>query len=778
MPSPRNRVDRYLIFLLVRLHAKGSHSKGYTLVVTIAMLLILSVLLITYAVTSKVDNAASMYSAKSNTGFYTAEAGINLRAKQIRAIFDSRITPAGTPPTGWKDCLDTSTTNDGTGSYACNIQTFTLPNATKDSFANQIGNQRVITYVQPDTANNPSNIVIPAGESFAGLSAQENRYDVFSVSLDNRDTPTAILDMQVKSRLIPLFQFAAFYDQDMDFDIPFNMTLNGLVHSNNDLYLDAAGGNTLAITGQVSTAGALFRGEKHKNSCRGTVSINDPSTPRSLPCAGNRREFTSSNVRAWNNQIRIGAQKLLVPLPEEFNATPGKLYWDSADLRIVLDLTTTSPSIQVRSQSDALLSTETNTLTSATCAPTQTTVASAAIAGNTVVTVTNATGFSPGDKITLGTDPHLYVVQSVIGTTLTLTKPLLTDIPTGTVFLKSIVSFSDKTFKNYREKRGTSGSGRSDHTPIQMLNVDIQGLLACADQTVGNLMGGKLINDTSSGGLVWFLTVKGPDSNTINDYGVRIYNGSNLSGTVGGRTMEGLSIISDQAVYIQGDYNCGPSGNCKSRNLDDDVRKPAAIMADSINVLSNAWPLDDSFSDREISQEASGSAPQQRIMNRPATETTVNAAFLAGIDITGGANGRTFQGKGNSGGGVNNYPRFHEDWRNGVTDSDQVIFHYQGSLVSLGAPTKVNGLFCGSGSMNGDCNIYNPPDRDWRFDPYFKDAENMPPIAPQVVYLKQEIFSRNFDQASLLRPQSVSLWRMLLPSHVLGVLGALAQSHH
>ncbi len=482
-------------------------------------------------------------------------------------------------------------------------------------------------------------------------------------------------------------------------------------------------------------------------------------------------------MRAWNNQIRIGAQKLLVPLPDEFNATPGKLYWDSADLRIVLDLTTTPPSIQVRNQSDAILSTETNTLTSATCAPTQTTVASVAIAGNTVVTLTSATGFSPGDKITLGTDPHLYVVQSAIGTTLTLTRPLRTDIPTGTALLKSIVSFSDKTFKNYREKRGTYGSGRSDHTPIQMLNVDIQGLLACADQTVGNLMEGKLINDTSSGGLVWFLTVKGPNSNTINDYGVRIYNGSNLSGTVGGRTMEGLSIISDQAVYIQGDYNCGPSSNCNNGNLDDDIRKPAAVMADSINVLSNNWPLDDSFSDRDISQEASSSAPRQPNINRPATETTVNAAFLAGIDITGGANGTAFQDIGKSGGGVNNFPRFHEDWRNGVTDLSQVIFHYQGSLVSLGAPTKVKGLFCGSGSMNGDCNIYNPPDRDWRFDPYFKDAENMPPIAPQVVYLKQEIFSRNFDQASLIRRQSAPLWRMLSPSHVLGVLNALAQSH-
>jgi Tfp pilus assembly protein PilX len=777
MPSQRSQVDRHLIFLLVRLHAKGSHSKGYTLVVTIAMLLILSVLLITYAVTSKVDNTASMYSAKSNTGFYTAEAGVNLRAKEIRAIFDSRAIPAGTPPTGWKDCLDASTANDGTGSYACKIQAFTQPNATKDAFANQIGNQRAITYVQPDTANNPSNIVIPAGESFAGLSAQENRYDVFSVSLDNRDAPTAILDMQVKSRLIPLFQFAAFYDQDMDFDVPFNMTLNGLVHSNNDLYLDAAGSNTLAITGQVSTAGALFRGEKHKDSCRGTVSINDPSTPRSLPCTGRRREFTSSNVRAWNNQIRIGAQKLLVPLPDEFNATPGKLYWDSADLRIVLDLTTTPPSIQVRNQSDSVLSTETNTLTSTTCAPTQTTVAAGATAGNTIVTVTNATGFSPGDKITLGTDPHLYVVQSAIGPTLTLTKPLLTDIPIGTVLLKSIVSFSDKTFKNYREKRGSSG--RAAHTPIQMLNVDIQGLLACADQTVGNLMGGKLIDDTSNGGLVWFLTVKGPDSNTINDYGVRIYNGSNLSETVNGRTMKGLSIISDQAVYIQGDYNCGPSSTCNNGNLDDDVRKPAAVMADSINVLSNAWLLDDSFSDNDISQEAGASGAGAILTRgRIASETTVNAAFLAGIDITGGANGETFQDIGKPGGGVNNYPRFHEDWRNGVTDLNQVTFHYQGSLVSLGAPTKVNGSFCGSGSLNGDCNIYNPPDRDWRFDPYFKDAENMPPIAPQVVYLKQEIFSRNFDKASLKQLQPALLWSRLSPSYVLRILGALAQSHH
>jgi hypothetical protein len=753
-----NQTTSFLMLQLLRLQRKNHGSGGYTLVITIAVLLVLSVLLITYAITSKVDNVSSTASAKSNTGFYNAEAGLNRRAEAIRAKFIGYNLPTGTPPkdasgqTTWKACVKPGGTL-GTGDFQC------------ETDAN-IGVQPVSTYVEDLTLNVPLSIVIPAGELFSGLSAQEYRYNVLSIAQDKQMQPTAILGMQFKSRLIPLFQFAAFYDQDMDVQIPPTMTLNGPVHSNNDLYLDASAPATLTIQGQVTAAGSLYRGEKQNSNCSGTVDIYDPTNARVLPCAGGARQvFPTSALAPWNNQIRVGVQPLRLPDAGEFDATPGKRYWDAADLRIALDLTTSPPSVQVRTQSDAIDASGTSALLGTTCAPIQAQTTAAVTNSLSLSLSAPSSSFSAGDVVTLGDDPHSYLVQSASSTSVTLTTPATTSGPT--TIRKAIVSFSDKTFKNYREKRGNIGP--SFNTPIQMLNVDIRGLLGCAS----NLMGGKALSDDTEGGLVWFLTVKGSASNTTpNDYGVRIYNGQDLASPVAGVSIKGLSVVSDQAAYILGDYNCGSSTTCNNGNDDDDIRKPAAVMADTINVLSKNWTLDDLHSNNDISSSFAGVTSA----GRPTLPTTINAGFLAGIDITGDVNrGGQNQGYATAGGGLNNYPRFHEDWNyNAATSSfSNVNFTYQGSMVSLGSPRKVNGRWCGSGST-ADCNIYNPPNRLWRYDPLFNNAANLPPLTPRAVFLKQELFSRNFEQVARPMPE---LWAMLSPTHWLGVLTTRLTTH-
>jgi hypothetical protein len=761
MKPHRDRTTSFLILLLLRLQSKKNRSSaGYTLVITIAVLLVLSVLLITYAITSKVDSVSSTATAKSNTGFYSAEAGLNRRAERIRAKFIGYNLPTGTPPldasgqVSWKACIKPGGT-PGTGDFQCETD-------------NNIGIQPVTTYVEDLTLGTPSSIVIPTGELFSGLSAQEYRYNVLSIAQDKQTQPTAILGMQFKSRLIPLFQFAAFYDQDMDVQIPPTMTLNGPVHSNNDLYLDASAPATLTIQGQVTAAGSLYRGEKQNSTCSGTVNIYDPTNPRALPCTGARQLFPTTALAAWNNQIRVGVPTLRVPDVGEFDATSGKRYWDAADLRIALDLTTSPPSVQVRTQSDTPDASGTTALNATTCAPIQAQT-TAAITNSTSVPLTSSPSpnFSAGDVVTFGDDPHIYFVQSASGTNVTLNAPVTTSGPT--TIRKAIVSYSENTFKNYREKRGNFGAGPTDYTPIKMLNVDIRGVLGCASTLMG-----KPLNDDTEGGLVWFLTVKGSASNTMpNDYGVRIYNGQDLSTPVAGVSIKGLSVVSDQAVYIRGDYNCGSSATCNNGNDDDDIRKPAAVMADTINVLSNNWTLDDSRSNSNISSSFAGVSSA----GRPTLPTTINAAFLAGIDVTGDVNrGGQDQGYSTAGGGLNNYPRFHEDWNYNsavVTPFSKTDFTYQGSMVSLGAPRKVNGRWCGSGST-ADCNIYNPPNRLWRYDPLFNNAANLPPLSPRAVFLKQELFSRSFEQVSRPMP---AFWALLSHRHWLGILMTQMQAH-
>jgi hypothetical protein len=87
------------------------------------------------------------------------------------------------------------------------------------------------------------------------------------------------------------------------------------------------------------------------------------------------------------------------------------------------------------------------------------------------------------------------------------------------------------------------------------------------------------------------------------------------------------------------------------------------------------------------------------------TNTAQNPEFAFGMD-----------------GGIHNFLRFLEDW-GGVSGGQQQLF-YQGSLVSLYYNTYATGTFkC--------CNlVYNPPDRQYTFDPLFQLPQNLPPGTP------------------------------------------------
>jgi hypothetical protein len=166
--------------------------------------------------------------------------------------------------------------------------------------------------------------------------------------------------------------------------------------------------------------------------------------------------------------------------------------------------------------------------------------------------------------------------------------------------------------------------------------------------------------------------------------GIRIKNGSKIPTT-------GLTIASNNPVYIQGDFNTGGSPPSDSGNPVDAVtpqvagytRAPVSILADAVNILSNSW-----------SDAASGTVPV-------ASHTTVNAAIVSGIVPTAPVGG-----DGSYSGGAENFPRFLEDWTGKK-------FTYYGSMVELYQSKQSIGEW-GKGS------VYVPPDRQWYFDSNFK----------------------------------------------------------
>ncbi len=593
-------------------------SQGFILISTLFMMSLMLALVSAYAMMTSIEWKINKRSGFSSTGFYTAEAGLNIRAEEIRQIFVGYNRPEGTSPDPENACEGG---NQGADDFACATY--------------EVGGHTAVTYVEEDPSN-PLILTIPPGELYQNLSAQEYRYTVKSNAIGPDDRVEASLELRFKSRLVPLFQFVAFYDKDLEILPGPTMLLSGPIHTNGDLYLNA--NNSLSVDGQVATAGVIYRGRKNDNSCMSKpVRVKDPISYVELinPCPS-RTLVDDSDIDPYNGMVQMNVQSVTVPEPEALDPTEGQIYWDKADLRLTLHLNGSNNPVTTY--------------------------------GPTGVEVRNA---NHSVNASATTDLH-NCAGSISG------RP---------------VGYSSSFYSN------------REGGYMRLLEVDMQALLNCIHTE--SLMGfGKGLDDNSEGGLVFHFSVDGPNSgNQQSYYGFRIVEGDELQASVAAPSVRGMTVVSDQAAFVEGHYNR--------------VNKiPAAILADAFNVLSENWNGNDYKSTQSLS-------------NRNASNTTFNAAILACTDTTGGVEGAGGQG-GAYNGGLENYPRFHENW-SGDT------FLYRGSFVSLNNCRHSNGNWVYGGSH------YNAPNRDWDYDTDFNDAANLPPLTPRFVYLRQQLFVRKYE---------------------------------
>jgi hypothetical protein len=152
----------------------------------------------------------------------------------------------------------------------------------------------------------------------------------------------------------------------------------------------------------------------------------------------------------------------------------------------------------------------------------------------------------------------------------------------------------------------------------------------------------------------------------------------------------GLTIASENPVYIQGDYN-NPGNTTNFANTD----VPASVAADAVTLLSDSWNDVNSFN----SPYDPGS--------RPGTQTTYRVAVIAGKGIPFLQTAGSGQDYGTDG-GLHNFLRYLEGWN--------ASLYYQGSLVSFYYTRQAVGIYkC--------CNtVYGPPNRQYSFDPTFANG--------------------------------------------------------
>jgi hypothetical protein len=168
----------------------------------------------------------------------------------------------------------------------------------------------------------------------------------------------------------------------------------------------------------------------------------------------------------------------------------------------------------------------------------------------------------------------------------------------------------------------------------------------------------------------------------------------------------GLTIASENPVYVQGDFNAGAGGNFAAPSVG------AAVVADAVTLLSNNWNDVNSFS----CPYGLGGAGVCNF--RQAATTTYRLAVAAGkgISFPQPAGYGTYQDFGTDG-GVHNFLRMLENW------GGQTLF-YRGSIVSFYYNRQATGVYkcCTT--------VYSPPSRGYNFDANFLTPSLLPPRTP------------------------------------------------
>jgi hypothetical protein len=158
----------------------------------------------------------------------------------------------------------------------------------------------------------------------------------------------------------------------------------------------------------------------------------------------------------------------------------------------------------------------------------------------------------------------------------------------------------------------------------------------------------------------------------------------------------GFTVATAMPLYVLGTYN---ASNIVSGSVHSSLGQqsttytwPAGLMGDSITILSGAW--NDGVTNK-----------------RPtASDTTINAAILAGIVRSTNAN---------YSGGVENFLRTLESWG---SNGD---LWYNGSIVVMFPSQYATNFWQQTG------NYYDAPTRHWAFDTNFMQQAGLPPLTPQ-----------------------------------------------
>ncbi len=270
--------------------------RGFATLIALLMVGMLTLLGIAALSTSddEVNIAGNAYNEMRT--FYAAEGGLEAAAAALQTEWDS----TGVPP-------------------------LLMPTETRDI------NDCVVTYSTTD--NGPAAQDVLSRGTLSGLHALVKSFTITSVAVSQNDHGKMELSQTFQTALVPLFQFAVFYENDLEIAPGPAMTLAGRVHTNGNLWLQA--GDSLQMDSYVTSAGSIYHGRKGAGGvASGDVTVKDLSGADVSMRDGadwldaDDSHWYDSSVARWQGMVQDsehGQEALNVPLNAAAGGDPHKL---------------------------------------------------------------------------------------------------------------------------------------------------------------------------------------------------------------------------------------------------------------------------------------------------------------------------------------------------------------------------------------------------------------------------------------------------------------------
>ncbi|MEQ1861955.1 MAG: hypothetical protein ABMA13_18710 [Chthoniobacteraceae bacterium] len=588
---------------------QSSNENGATLLVAMGALVLIAAL-VGIALTSTAHNGRMTDREQSFTrALNSADGALEyayaswknaVRNNGLRPPNNSQVTIAA----------PTSALHSGFASSAVTFSDFSVANA------NQWGET---TDASDAIITNPVAVQLATIPGHPGWKGNGSFYSArVTASVPSRSGPVPVtLGRTFQLTGVPLFQAAIFFEHDIELHPGAQMTINGLVHTNSNLWLATSAADRLKFLSNVS-----YVGDYHEEFNPFMETTPPPPNP----------PLWSDGLPA-SISTTFASQLQKTERMEPFGAEPAQLF-DTIDANLNNDSAREFIEPPVTSSPDPA------------------DIAGMRFYNQASVRVTI-------DRTKPAADPNRIVVRDGSDAAL----PAATNTA-----IRAALNVSSTPIYDWREGENVS-----------LTNVDMKAL-------DGALVG----MGASFNGVIYIHDVTPTGKNAV-----RLQNGAVLS--------RDLSVASQNAVYIQGDYNTGgvtgagvhdpslvPANNAGNPTGTDSptapgyVKRSTAVMADAVMILSNAWVDGNSTA---------------ALAGRVADHTTVNTAILSGIVPSNDG------GSGRYSGGPHNFPRFLEKW----SGKDLT---YLGSMVQIFNSKNFDGMF-------DTANIYSPPGRRWGFDTAF-----------------------------------------------------------